>query len=135
MTGPPANKTQWFYLSQRELMVLAVGVGAVLAVAAAAGGFERLWGRSDVAVVGRGDPLPPPARIDINGAPDYELSMLPGIGPKTAQAIIDDRRERGPFTGVDDLMRVKGLGPATVEAIRPYATCGPARKGADHAQD
>jgi competence protein ComEA len=128
MTGLPANKTQWFYLSRKELLVLAVGTGIVLVIVNAARGVERLWGRSEVAVVEPGDALPPPAKINVNAAPDYELSMLPGIGPKTAQAIVSNRQQHGPFASLDDMTRVSGIGPATVEAIRPYAACASAGK-------
>jgi comEA protein len=64
-------------------------------------------------------PLAPGERIDPNLAPTEELQRLPGIGPRKAAAIIDSRRA-DPFRSVDDLMRVRGLGPATVERLRPY---------------
>ena len=128
MTGVPANRTQWFYRSRKELLVLAVGAGIVLTIVTAARGVERLLVGREVAVLEPGDPLPPPAKINVNEAPDYELSMLPGIGPKTAQAIVSNRLEHGPFAGLDDMMRVSGVGPATIEAIRPYAVCVPEEK-------
>jgi competence ComEA-like helix-hairpin-helix protein len=72
---------------------------------------------------------PPPIkisgqRIDINRAEVAELVLLPEIGPSLAQAIVADRRARGPFTDLDDLTRVRGIGPATIEAIRPHAIAG-----------
>jgi len=59
--------------------------------------------------------------VDLNTAPVDALCALPGVGPKTAAAIIDDRQQRGPFTSVDDLARVKGIGPKKLERIRPFA--------------
>jgi competence protein ComEA len=73
-----------------------------------------------------GDALPLPARIDINSAGVHELSMLPRIGAKTAEAIVEYRSAHGPFASFDDLQKVRGVGPATVEAIRPHAMCAPA---------
>jgi DNA uptake protein ComE-like DNA-binding protein len=48
----------------------------------------------------------PDTRIDINGASAAELSLLPGIGPKLADAIVADRQSNGPFKLVEDLDRV-----------------------------
>ena len=56
--------------------------------------------------------------IDINRADASALESLPGIGPKIAQEIIRCREERGRFTSVEDLLSVKGIGPAKLSAIR-----------------
>lgn len=56
--------------------------------------------------------------ININSAEAEMLIQLPGIGESKAQAIIEDRETNGPFTGADDLSRVKGIGDATVESLR-----------------
>jgi competence protein ComEA len=50
------------------------------------------------------------------------LEELPGVGPVTAAAIIDYRTQNGPFATVDDLIDVTGIGPSTLEQIRPFAT-------------
>ena len=59
--------------------------------------------------------------IDLNTAPASDLERLPGIGPAKAQAIVEDRRKNGPYSAVDDLMRVDGIGVYTLERLRPYA--------------
>ncbi len=119
----------WFSVSDRELLVLALAVGLALLAAAATSAARRVWGPREPVVIERGSPPLPPARIDVNTAEHYELTLLPGIGPSTAQAIIDDRTAGGPFASLEDLTRVKGIGPATVESIRPHAMCRPARAG------
>ena len=48
---------------------------------------------------------------------------LPGIGPKMAQRIVDERR-KAPFKTVDDLRRVSGIGPKTLERLRPFIPVG-----------
>lgn len=60
--------------------------------------------------------------ININSAGETELEDLPGVGPVTAAAIIDYRTQNGPFATVDDLIDVTGIGPSTLEQIRPFAT-------------
>lgn len=52
--------------------------------------------------------------VDLNKASIEKLETLPGIGPETAKAIIKGR----PYKTIDDLGRVKGIGPATIEKIR-----------------
>ena len=61
----------------------------------------------------------PAGPVDLNRATAAELDLLPGIGPATAQAIVDHREANGPFASVDDLEAVRGIGPAKLEAIRP----------------
>jgi competence protein ComEA len=51
-----------------------------------------------------------------------QLDELPGVGPITAQKILDYRAEHGPFRSVDDLDLVPGIGPATVEELRDLVT-------------
>ncbi|TNE71255.1 helix-hairpin-helix domain-containing protein [bacterium] len=58
--------------------------------------------------------------LDINLADAKEWEALPRIGPKTAQAIIDKRIELGGFTAIEELLKVKGIGPKTLEQIKPY---------------
>lgn len=63
-------------------------------------------------------------RVDINTASRAQLELLPDIGPALAARVIADRLDHGPFTSLDDLQRVPGIGPRTVAGIEPYAYAG-----------
>lgn len=62
------------------------------------------------------------APININTADAALLDTLPGIGPTTAQKIVEYRDQNGPFSGVEDLLKIPGIGPDTLEKIRPLVT-------------
>ena len=64
----------------------------------------------------------PAAPVDLNSATVEQLDGLPGIGPVTAQKIVDYRTEHGPFTSVDDLDAIPGIGPARIENLRGLVT-------------
>ena len=64
------------------------------------------------------------SRIDLNRAGQAELLQLPGVGPHLAQRIEDYRTAHGGFRDVDELTGVEGVGPATLERLRPYVTMG-----------
>lgn len=58
--------------------------------------------------------------VSLNSATQSQLETLPGIGPKTAQAILEYRKQNGPFANVDDIINVKGIGPKKLEKMRPF---------------
>jgi competence protein ComEA len=60
-------------------------------------------------------------KIDVNRASAEDLRLLPGIGPKMSQRIVDEREKR-PFKSVEELRRVAGIGPKTLERLRPFVT-------------
>jgi len=60
--------------------------------------------------------------VDLNTASVVELALLPGVGPSISQRIVDSRRDDGRFDRVDELERVRGIGPVTLERIRPWAS-------------
>jgi competence protein ComEA len=64
-------------------------------------------------------------RVNINTATVEELNGLPGIGPTTAQAIVDYRLENGLFQVIQDIQKVAGVGPATYALIKDYISVGP----------
>ena len=82
-------------------------------------------GRIPAAVAAaEGAPLPadvasaPAAPVQLSVATVEQLDSLPGIGPVTAQKIVDYRNANGPFRSVDDLDEVPGIGPTRIDQLR-----------------
>ena len=83
----------------------------------------------------RAAPAPPPETapapegtgvVNLNTAGEPELTLLPGVGPSKAQAILAWRRKYGTFKKVDDLTKVKGFGRKTFLKLKPFlALSGP----------
>jgi competence protein ComEA len=78
----------------------------------AAGGLNGVGGATSSAV---------PQLININLASVVELEQLPGVGPSTAKAIVAYREKNGAFLKVEDLLKVRGIGPAKLSEILPRA--------------
>src|SRR5712691_6098452 len=68
---------------------------------------------------------PPAKPIDLNAANVKELQQLPGVGPVTAQRIIQMREKSGRFRRVEDLLAVRGISQKKLEALKPYVTVSP----------
>jgi competence protein ComEA len=101
---------------QRPVAALAAGALALLAAI-----WWRHGGhRGGVVDIDRAPPLVAKFQVDVNRADWPELTQLPGIGPALAQRLIDDREQNGEFHAVEELSRVSGIGPRTLERIRPY---------------
>jgi len=82
------------------------------------GGAEAWVGEASATGV-RGD-----GSIDVNRATAAELEALPGVGPATAQKIVDDREANGPYAKPEDLMRVPGIGAKKFEAMSGQVSVG-----------
>ncbi|WP_407075250.1 helix-hairpin-helix domain-containing protein, partial [Neisseria blantyrii] len=64
------------------------------------------------------------AAVNINAASPQELEALPGIGPAKAKAIAEYRAQNGAFKSVDELTKVKGIGPAVLAKLKDQASVG-----------
>lgn len=107
---------QWTPRDRWFLTVLAVVILVLLGIQ-----FARLagWGLRPLEVV-RPEDRKYEFQIDVNTASWVEWMQLEGIGETTARKIVADREANGPFKSVDDVQRVKGIGPATLEKMRRW---------------
>jgi len=96
-------------------MLVAVALVAMVGWWMSQGGWQ---GR--LIEIDRAEPLTFQFTVDINEADWPELLQLPGVGEIMAQRIVESRKTAGPFADHDDLRRVRGIGPKTLERLRPY---------------
>lgn len=122
-SSPPAAVKSHFWLTHLDQMVLALllTILSVLAIIY----WIRLtnWGTAPIEI-DRLEARKYDFRFDVNSATWVEFGQLEGIGDSLAHRIVEDRKQNGPFSSVDDLQRVKGIGPKTLERIRPFLTIG-----------
>lgn len=117
MSSPPENSNPW--LRPRDQASVAVLLASALALLAAA--WWRHSGSSAGMVdVDRAEPLVAKFQVDVNRADWPELIQLPGVGQVLAERWIAERERDGVFRSHDDLGRIRGVGPRTLERIRPY---------------
>ncbi|QQR88911.1 MAG: helix-hairpin-helix domain-containing protein [Myxococcales bacterium] len=64
--------------------------------------------------------------LDPNAASAEQLALLPGLGPKRAQAIYTFRAQHGSFASIRELDEVSGIGKKTLERLEPYLCINPA---------
>lgn len=91
--------------------------------------FLMLWSFQPVLAIAADSESTPAAdqqlSVDINTADAIRLAeALPGIGPAKAALIVQWRTQNGPFTQIDQLLQIKGIGPKTLEKLRDYARLG-----------
>jgi len=88
------------------------------------GGPPRASPRPSPQTSSRAPPPSDPSPVDLNRATATELEALPGIGPTLAERIVQHRDTRGPFSSVENLEEVPGIGEAILEALRPLVSVG-----------
>jgi competence protein ComEA len=86
---------------------------------AAAGASTAVAAASPSGDAAAGGGGPPQAPVSLNSATAEQLDTLDGVGPATAQKILDWRTQHGGFQSVDDLSEVPGIGPKRLAALRP----------------
>lgn len=115
----PRETPSYWGLSRRDCLLLAGLAGLCLALSVWHWGQLSGWGLEPVEI----DRLPERVydyRIDINQATRVEWMQLPGVGPALSERIIEYRDEHGPFQSVEQLDEIKGIGPKTVQKLRPW---------------
>jgi competence protein ComEA len=85
--------------------------------------------RGELIEIDRAKPLVARFQVDINQAGWPELSQLPEVGETLARRIVESRAAAGRFVDHKDLMRVEGIGPRTLERMKPFLLPLPDRDG------
>lgn len=116
----PRNDAGWRPLLRRmDQAVVAVVVTFAL-VAMAVYWVVQGGPRGELIEIDRADPLTARYLVDINKAEWYEFAELPDVGETLARRIVESRVEAGAFKDQNDLRRVRGIGPLTLEKMKPY---------------
>ncbi|RLT05983.1 MAG: helix-hairpin-helix domain-containing protein [Planctomycetota bacterium] len=111
--------TSWLWMNKHDQLFVGVFAAVFLALSGYHWATLGGWGMRPIEL----DRLPARQydfRIDINSASWVEWTQIEGIGESTAQKIIADHETNGPFRNVKDLLRVKGIGPKTLEKMQPF---------------
>jgi competence protein ComEA len=107
----------------------AVVASMVLLALAAMGVYWIVQGgpRGELIEIDRATPLVARFQVDVNKAEWPELAQLPEVGEVLARRIVDARVREGAFVDHDDLLRVNGIGPLTLQKMKPYLLPLPAK--------
>ncbi|MBN2023946.1 MAG: helix-hairpin-helix domain-containing protein [Pirellulales bacterium] len=122
MTPPSADKPtpdpHWLLRRADQLgvaLLVLAGLGGSIGWWFAQGGWQ---GR--LVEFERAAPCQARFQVDLNAASWPELAQLPGLGETLARRIVASREEDGAFLDHDDLLRVRGIGPRKLDAVRPF---------------
>lgn len=119
--NPPPSSTSRL----RPLLKLSDQLSVALLVMASLAAMLGYWfvqggHRHELIEIDRADPNVAQFQVDLNQADWPELAQMPGIGEKLAQRIVADRERQGNYLDHNDLKRVHGIGPLTLQRIEPY---------------
>jgi competence protein ComEA len=119
MPSPPPPTPSDALIRPRERRTATVLTAGALALMAA-GWWRHAGDAGGMIDIDRATPLTAKFQVNVNQADWPELMQLPGVGRTLAERLIAEREERGEFQSVEELTRVAGIGPRTIERIRPY---------------
>ena len=123
MVRSPAKKTEpaWPPLILRRAdQAVAASLVAISLVLLASWSVWHGQLRGRLIDIERAEPIAIDFKIDVNEADWPELALMPNIGEQLAKRIVADRAERGNFRELADLRRVRGIGPKTLESMKPF---------------
>jgi competence protein ComEA len=107
------------------VLLLTLAIGIIIEVfdrpPAGESASRQVCQRPVASAAGRDDGF---RKIDVNTATGEDLRILPGIGPKKAEAIVEYRRSHGSFRSLSEISEVRGIGPKTLDQIAPYVVVG-----------
>lgn len=114
----PQTPGPWWLRRADQAAVAALAVGALVAL----GIYWTVQGawQGRLIEVDRQEPRTARFEVDVNQADWPELAQLPGVGETLAKRIVDARQTGGRFLDHNDLRRVRGIGPRTLERMKPY---------------
>jgi competence protein ComEA len=124
---PPPKSTPHWLLRHTEQATVAVLIGAGL-LSLIGWSLYHSGVRARTVEFEQAEPQTARFLVNINKADWPELANLPGVGQKLAERIVQSREQDGPFSDVDDLRRVRGIGARTLESLRPYLQPMPRRE-------
>ena len=118
-TDRPSSHWPRLTLGRADQATAAVFLVTALAIIAAHWTYHGRF-RGRLIEIDRAVPRVVDFKIDINQADWPELCLMPSVGEQLSKRIVEDRQTRGPFRDLQDLRRVPGIGPKTLEGMRSY---------------
>jgi competence protein ComEA len=115
-----------YFLLRRGEQAAAAVITLLALVALLAAWWLKGGSRGELLEIDRAEPRPIQFVVDVNAADWPELSLLPDVGETLAKRIVESREREGPFRDHEDIQRVRGIGPKTLEKLRPYLLPMPA---------
>jgi comEA protein len=145
----PSSPPSWTHGAPKWAAIIVLGGASLAGLGWALGRESSAWGKSQPqqqpavafatpvvappTVTATKEPTPAPSPtsnqtpsarklVNVNTATQSELELLPGIGAAYAKRIIEYRATHAPFKRIEDLDPIKGIGPRTIERLRPLVT-------------
>jgi competence protein ComEA len=116
-SGSPQPRPWWIRRGEQA-------VAAAISLLALAMLLVAWWlqggSRGELLELDRAEPRTIEYAIDVNSADWVEFTLLPDVGETLAKRIVTSREQEGPFLDLEDVQRVRGIGPRTFEKMRPY---------------
>lgn len=127
-SAPDPSPLPWFDWSDRDQRVL-LGLSTLVLVLLGLNWARWHWREAPLVEIERLPENRYAYRVELNQANWVEWMQLEGIGEILARRIVAHREQHGPFSSIDDLTSVPGIGTATLDTIRPWVVCSDCKIG------